>query len=291
MTLVELLVVLAIIGVLIGLLLPAVQQVRGAVARVQCSNKLRQIGLALHGYHNSQGRLPPGVSYDDGKSPYPYMGWCTRLLPYLEQDALWQQAQKAFDKDKSFLNNPPHAGLATVLPSFACPADGRTSAVGRPRNGDFTVAFTSYLGVSGSKYRANDGLLFLDSHVRFADITDGMSNTLCVGERPPSADLVFGWWYAGEGQDKDGVCDLVLSARERNVNPTYGPGCPEGPYQFGPGQVRNQCDAYHFWSLHTGGGAHFLFADGSVRFLRYSAAPIMPALASRARGEAVSPTD
>jgi prepilin-type processing-associated H-X9-DG protein len=213
------------------------------------------------------------------------------LLPYLEQDAQWQQAQRAFAQDKSFLHNPPHTGLTTVLPIYACPADSRTSNVGRLRNGNFTVALTSYLGVSGSKAFANDGLLFLDSHVRFADVTDGTSNTLCVGERPPSADQVLGWWYAGEGQDKDGSADLVLSARERNVNPTYGGNCPEGPYQFGPGQIRNQCDAYHFWSPHTGGGAHFLFADGSVRFLRYSAAPLMPALASRARGEAVSPPD
>ena len=106
-----------------------------------------------------------------------------------------------------------------------------------------------------------------------------------VGERPPSADGVLGWWYAGVGQARDGSADIVLGVQERNVG-SLAPGCRVGPYDFGPGQTTNQCDAFHFWSLHLGGGANFLFADGSVHFLSYSARRIMVALATRAGGEA-----
>jgi prepilin-type processing-associated H-X9-DG protein len=139
--------------------------------------------------------------------------------------------------------------------------------------------------VSGTNQFRKDGVLYLDSQTRFAAITDGLSQTLFVGERPPSAQGNFGWWYGGWGQNKDGSGDTVLSVRERNLNSIYAPGCPVGPYEFGPGRIDNQCDTFHFWSLHIGGGAHFLFGDGSVRFLRYSAAPLMPALATRSGGE------
>jgi prepilin-type processing-associated H-X9-DG protein len=133
-------------------------------------------------------------------------------------------------------------------------------------------------------------VLFLDSHVRLADITDGTSCTLMAGERPPSADCWYGWWYAGYGQAGTGSADMLLGARERNLGGPYVSSCPPGPYRFQAGRVENQCDLFHFWSLHPG-GAHFLFADGSVRFLAYSAADILPALATRAGGEAVSLPD
>jgi prepilin-type processing-associated H-X9-DG protein len=108
--------------------------------------------------------------------------------------------------------------------------------------------------------------------------------TLAVGERPPSAELDFGWWYAGWGQAKDGSADMVLGVRERNVIGQY---CPPGPYMFVPAKLADQCAMFHFWSPHPN-GANFLFADGSVRFLSYSADSILPALATRAGGETVT---
>src|SRR5438105_2388440 len=88
-TLVEVLVVLAIIAVLIGLLAPAVQQVRDAASRADCGNNLRQLGLGLHQYPGDSRHFPPGLSYRGGADPYPFMSWHARLLPYLEQRALW----------------------------------------------------------------------------------------------------------------------------------------------------------------------------------------------------------
>jgi type II secretory pathway pseudopilin PulG len=289
LTLTELLVVLGIIAVLLALLFPAVQRIRDAAHRTACAANLRQVGLGLHRYHGDFQHLPPGVSYRNGADPHPFMSWQTRLLPYLEQQAQWDQALRAFAQQRDFRRNPPHTGLAIPMPIYGCPADNRTlTAAELP--GGFRVAFTSYLGVSGSNPFRRDGVLYLDSRVRLADVRDGLSNTLFVGERPPSANGVYGWWYAGQGQLSDGSADVVLRARERNFDAVYAAGCPAGPYTFGPGSIQNQCDTFHFWSLHFG-GAHFLFGDGSVRFLRYSAAPVVPALATRNGGEAVVPPD
>jgi len=282
LTLTELLVIIAIIVVLIGLLLPAIQKVRAAAARTDCTNNLKQIGLAFHHYHDAQGVLPTGCSYRGGVDPYPHMSWCTRLLPFLEQEVLWKEAQHAFALEPSFLKNPPHTLLTFVLPIFTCPSDTRTrdQHPGSP-------ALTSFLGVEGFDQSTRDGILYLDSRVHLADVRDGTSNTLLVGERPPSAKKNFGWWYAGWGQAQDGSGDMVLGVRERNVFASWlGADCPAGPYQFGPGRLDNQCDLFHFWSLHPG-GAHFLYADGSVHFLSYSADAILPALSTRAGGEVV----
>jgi prepilin-type N-terminal cleavage/methylation domain-containing protein/prepilin-type processing-associated H-X9-DG protein len=282
-TLIELLVVLAIMALLLGLLLAGVQQVRHAALRTECTNNLRQLGIALHGYHDTYGHLPPGVSYEGGKSPYPFMGWHTRILPFVGQDSLWREAVEAYGRDRVFQHNPPHTGFATVIRLYGCPADGRVRQPAQI-NDAVRVALTSYLGVNGRRATLSDGVLYLDSRVRFSDITDGLSNTLLVGERPPSSDLIWGWWYAGEGMAKDGAGDMVLGVRERNRG-SYLLACPLGPSSYQRGRLDNLCDTLHFWSLHPG-GAHFAFADGAVRFLPYSADPRMPALATRSGGEA-----
>src|SRR5260370_19815090 len=107
LSLVELLVVMAIIGILIALLIPAVQKVRASAQRLECSNRLRQIGLGLHHYHDSFRRLPPGLSSWNGPDGQPYMSWMARSLPYLEQESLLHQAIQAYSHAKWF-EDPPH---------------------------------------------------------------------------------------------------------------------------------------------------------------------------------------
>jgi prepilin-type N-terminal cleavage/methylation domain-containing protein len=289
-TLIELLVVLAIVGALVALVMPAVQKVRAAAGRLKCQNNLRQIVLAAQQYHDASGSLPPGMRYQDGDDPYQFMSWLTQLLPYLEQQGLWTFTQQAYRQSPSPLNNPPHVGLATVLSTFVCPADARAFHVQfAPRDG-VEVALTSYLGVEGRDLFTRDGILFRDSRVRIADITDGTSQTLLAGERPASADFQFGWWYAGAGQQSTGSGDMVLGVQEQNVLSYLEAPCAPGAYFYAPGTTSNQCDLFHFWSLHTG-GAYFVFVDGSAHFLSYGAAAVLPALASRAGGEAVPPVD
>ncbi len=282
-TMVELLVVIGILAVLMGLLVPAVQKVRDAAARVQCAHNLRQLGLAAHHYHDAYGGFPPGM---DTRPSQFASSWLTKVLPYLEQETLWSQAQRAYGQSSWPLNNPPHMGLATVVPAFACPSDSRVLRIQVAQREGITVALTSYLGVEGRDLKTRDGVLFRDSGVRIADIRDGTANTLFAGERPPSSDLQFGWWYAGLGQDRTGSGDMVLGAVEQNLSPfTATSVCPTGTYSYGPGSLNNVCDLFHFWSLHSGQGANFLVADGSVRFVGYSAARLLPALATRAGGE------
>jgi prepilin-type N-terminal cleavage/methylation domain-containing protein/prepilin-type processing-associated H-X9-DG protein len=280
-TLLELVVVLAICALLLALLLAGIHRVRDAALRAQCANNLRQIGLALHGYHNAHQSLPPGLRTE--QDPYLYMSWHTRILPFLEQQALWELAVTEYALRPIYYAPPRHAGFSIPVSVFVCPADGRK--VGTVPEG-YQAGLTTYLGVMGSTGVSHDGLLYTNSLVRMRDITDGTSNTLAVGERPPSPDLRWGWWYAGLGQDGTGMGDMVLGATAVRI--TYRlPTCPHGPYQFGPGSLDHLCDLFHFWSVHVGGGAHFLFADGSVRFLPYSAASVLPALATRAGGEVV----
>jgi prepilin-type N-terminal cleavage/methylation domain-containing protein/prepilin-type processing-associated H-X9-DG protein len=288
-TLVELLVVLAIIAVLVGLLLAAVQNVRAAADRVRCQHNLRQLAIALHHCHEVERALPAGHRSARHPDRLPFSGWPLSVLPYVEQQTIYQEVRAAYRANPFPFVNPPHAGLSTVVAAFNCPGDGRVSRPqisGRTRN---RVAFTSYLGVAGQDYRAADGVLYPDSRVRFADVADGLSNTLLLGERPPSADFQFGWWYAGTGQRLTGSGDMILGVREPNLQPIVsGSACGPGSYPFGPASgFGDPCGMFHFWSPHAG-GANFAFGDGSVRFLAYSANPLLPALASRAGGEVVS---
>jgi prepilin-type N-terminal cleavage/methylation domain-containing protein len=286
-TLIELLVVIAIIAILIALLVAAVQKLRAAAARAECANNLKQIGLAAHQFHDNKKSFPAGMRFQTRKDPYRYMSWLTQLLPYIDQGPLWQTTQQEYQRSRSpFNQKSPHVGLATVIPVFLCPVDSRVNQVQISQKTKRLVAFTSYLGVSGTDLTTRDGIFFRDSNVRLVEITDGTSTTLLAGERPPSADFQYGWWYAGAGQRFTGSADMLMGVFEQNVQPVTVGSCAPGSYPYAPGNVNNQCDMFHFWSLHPG-GAHFVYADATVHFLSYSAAPIMPALASRAGGETV----
>jgi prepilin-type processing-associated H-X9-DG protein len=137
--------------------------------------------------------------------------------------------------------------------------------------------------------------------VKIADVSDGLSNTLMVGERPPSTDLIFGWWFAGFGVSGDGDGDVILGMSERNELNPFGdkdrsgqpcsPGHPDPrnplAYKLSPGDLSNPCDQWHYYSLHPG-GANFCMGDASVRFLSYGIGPhLQRALATRAGGEPV----
>jgi prepilin-type N-terminal cleavage/methylation domain-containing protein len=274
-TLIELLVVIAIIGVLFALLLPAVQKVRETAHRMSCTNNLKQLGLAMHQYHHAQGRFPPTTMANlntQGQS------WPHLIFPYIEQ--------------------PANAPLTHVVSIFICPSDGRTKSqqgyglidypvVTAPSTDHWDVWNHSTEAVFFRRMHYTDGTrtetIIETASSKFSDIRDGTSNTLLMGERPPSPDLAFGEWLYEHLDSSLGVANHLFGYH----NDETGRACPVGPQYFQPGRLTNPCDMHHFWSLHTGGG-NWLFADCAVRFLSYSAGvDIIPKLATRAGGEIV----
>ncbi|MSQ94760.1 MAG: DUF1559 domain-containing protein [Gemmataceae bacterium] len=293
-TLIELLVVIAIIAILIGLLVPATQKVRAAAYRTQCQNNMKQMGVALHNYHGNYGRFPKGT--DTIWGDHWYLSWMGSILPFVEQNALGKTVDPEYRRSMSpwgYWWSPgwggyaPHAALGMVVSIYRCPADVRelVSPIDMGNGNVTPIAFTSYLGVSGTNGSAYDGILYHKSTVRLTDITDGTSNTFMVGERPPSLDLWFGWWYAGAGYDSLGTGDVVLGSRDFGYANSMG--CPTSKVGYQVGTVNNACDQVHFWSFHENGG-HFLLADGSVRFVALTANTVLPFLCTRAGNEVMN---
>jgi prepilin-type N-terminal cleavage/methylation domain-containing protein/prepilin-type processing-associated H-X9-DG protein len=294
-TLVELLVVIAIIAILIGLLLPAVQKVREAAARTKCQNNLKQIGLGLHNYHDTRGKLPPprGDLQDPSQVSVAtvYGGWMCDLLPYVEQDNLY----KALTYYPNFNFSAFLQNYTKPVKIFNCPSDPRLlDNGGQQGNG----GMTSYLGVTGNDNNLNaqffgpsNGIFDVSSTGnRLTDITDGTSNTLMVGERPPAQDLYWGWWSVSD-------YDCLLGVQQQFGGPILGepwtdpnakPPCSGPPGIFMPGSPQYACHTNHFYSMHSV-GANWLFGDGSVHFFPYSAQPVTIPMASRAGGEVFIP--
>ncbi len=204
-TLVELLVVIAIIGVLIGMLLPAVQMVREAARRTACSNNMRQLGLAAMNFESAHHHLPPGWITRDGITPVddPGWGWSAQLLPYLEAQNLYEQIDLS-----TAIDDPGHQSVReTPLPIFMCPSDPAPRLVnldvhidgGHPgplsgplpqggSHSEFLVGRSNYSGVFGNNEisespGAGNGMFFANRRIRLADVTDGLSNTMMIGER------------------------------------------------------------------------------------------------------------
>lgn len=343
LTLLELLVVVAIIAVLTGLVLPAVQKVRDAASRLRCQNNLKQIGLALHDYHDTHQKFPAGVynfriSATSEKDSRLWKSWMAMILPFVEQDGLWADTEAknngappaptytgyssvnpAYNAWYPWDSNGRFVALGTPLSVYRCAADGRqelaTLVPGMPGKApDLKVAFTGYVAVSGpdlyawSKYpagsfygRETPGILVATNKydpavgnregsvsnrgVTIAAVADGTSQTLMVGERPPSADLVFGWWFAGAGFDTAGSADVLLGVYDFPDSADY-PHCGATRVPFQAGTVNNVCDNFHFWSFHAG-GSNFAMGDGSVRFFRYNSAAVMVPMSTRGGGEVI----
>ena len=292
-TLVEILVVIGIIGVLIGLILPAVQQARGSASRLSCQNNLKQIGLALHHYHDSHGGLPPRPPRSPSGDPNASLGWMVLILPEMEQGELYRSSEEACRIDPNPLHTPPHLGMATVVRTYVCPADGRLLSPLVDSTG-VRSAFTSYVGIGGvippGTSRGFNGAFGGRTGCQFSEITDGLSQTILVGERPPPDSLQAGWWYPAAQGYADEFRGPNNTITLGGVLLFAGDPCQKIKRIFGPGRAENPCDRFHLWSLHPG-GANFLLADGSVRYMTYSAEAIIVSLASRNGGEVVTVPD
>ena len=237
------------------------------------------------------------------------------ILPYAEQDTLYLQAMSYAVSTGGYTSfvNPAEAN---VIPHYVCPADPQAMVHAFPTTDpavvadynaeNLLVAFTTYLGVAGVPGDMLDpspsGVLYRNSHVRFSQITDGLSVTFMVGERPPSPDMLSGWWFAGAGYDyadygsggmSSGVGDHLLGAQNTNylawVNASYaGSNCPPTSINYQAGNPTNNCDQVHYWSFHPS-GCNFLFADGSVQFMNYSINQTLFAYLCTINGSEVAP--
>jgi prepilin-type processing-associated H-X9-DG protein len=287
MTQIELCVVLGLLGVLFALIIGGVQKVRTAAARASCASRFGQLALASQNYHATRNTFPAGcndcgLGYDVSRPFHsPGLSWQTALLPYVGESDLDRHVEKAH-RTEPFGDTEAHDAIGrSVVRIFLCPTESKE--IGAFHDGSHPRALHSYVGVTGTDTVSQNGMLFSGSPVRSTNIHDGASNTILVGERAARSDGETGGWYSAWGTS---ICPVsqILPAGFFAVlrNSTCG---KPGP-SLQPGSDESTCSAGHFWSRHPG-GAHFAFADGSVRFLRYSAADILPALATRAGGETV----
>lgn len=275
-TLVELLVVIAIIGILIALLLPAVQAAREAARRMACSNHLKQLALACHTYHDTHGRFPPSMIFDADPQLSRYWSWSVQVLPQLELSSLYDQMNLNINGlySPSAAINEPYVSI--LLPTMQCPSDPHAGLFNDPSLILQTFATTNYLGCRGSKrfpFAGNGVFPERNRAIRIAEVIDGTSSTLLIGERPAQASKVSPWWAVGSGYDNHGLGDQVMDSSEGLFR-----GANNSP----------SADARHWWSFHPG-GAEFSLCDGSTRFFSESIDHnTLLHLSTRDRGEPVN---
>ncbi|MEZ6125738.1 MAG: DUF1559 domain-containing protein [Planctomycetaceae bacterium] len=287
-TLIELLVVIAIIAILIALLLPAVQQAREAARRTQCKNNLKQIGLALHNYHDIYNTFPPGytargvlptdpATADTG----PGYAWSFAILPQIDQANLTNGVN-------TNLNASDPANLAvvhsTTLTAFLCPTDPAPTVfdVTDGSGNTVTLPTSNYPGIVGyANVSANPGqgtgIFYRNSRIRFRDITDGTSLTICVGERmhqhnfnPPMAPVAANstWYAALPGFKRPAGMMSMPMMQEESPSMILGH-VGQDPMMGMPAMHRTPNSTnhiVHFSSQHEG-GVQFLLCDGAVRFI------------------------
>jgi prepilin-type processing-associated H-X9-DG protein/prepilin-type N-terminal cleavage/methylation domain-containing protein len=265
MTLVELLVVVAIIGVLAAILMPAIQAARESARRAQCLNNLRQLGIALHVYHNAHRRLPVGCVDKRITSTNPtgrQHAWSAELLPHLEETPLWQQIDFTAGYDAS-INGP--AAITTVA-AYICPSTARCAPgreggwVANPTSWNNAVGYRGaaidYGGIYGAALTSPsaNGVFLYDRAVKLADVTDGTSHTLAIAE-----DCGRGWLMNGEWINGENIYDVG------------------GPV--------NRLQDNEIWSDHPG-GAMVLWCDGSVELMsEETELTVLRAVCTRRRGD------
>jgi len=291
-TLMELLVVIAIIGVLIALLLPAVQKVREAAARIQCANNLKQIGIAFHLHHDQLQFFPTAGNGADpprtmsGGSPVmgagQDLGWAYQILPFLEQSNLWKEADELVVK-------------AAKIPVYFCPT--RRSPVSYHVAAsdagpvDPTLGLRGqidYAGCLGESRTVTNGIVITSPTINIARVPDGTSTTLMVGERFVHFPAYNQYYKPGGESDvhRGGYTAGNASASYATLR-----GSAQSPAQDRPDYL-GTADFPRFGSAHSGAFAG-LFADGSVRSIRYEVdiLNVFKAIVTRSGGEAVNTFD
>jgi prepilin-type N-terminal cleavage/methylation domain-containing protein/prepilin-type processing-associated H-X9-DG protein len=291
-TLIELLVVIAIMAILIGLLLPAVQKVRAAAARLECQNKLKQIGLACHSFHDTKLHLPPGYSATASfPDTSPGWGWATYILPYVEQDPLYQR----LNLNQSIAASP---AVATTVRLFLCPADLTPPGAYQINDETFglivAAAPSSYAACVGDDDSEADadlgnGVFYRNSKTRLNDITDGTSQTIMIGER--ACGQAQGIWAGAPN-------GAVLRAGPQNPWPTSTASAPVllQAHANWINILTNADGGLDDFSSNHIGGVNLLFADGSVHFVRSIVVDGITrrgfwALGTRANGEIINGVD